>query len=87
MMNCGLSLKIDVSFDVDTEGIMVQKKSLTGDQSKIYKKYHRVRGILVYDFPYSEYTKILDDFTTKAIFESLCSTCEGNQHVKEDKAN
>jgi hypothetical protein len=68
MINCGISLKIDVSFDVDTEGIMVDKKSLTGDQRKIYKKHHKVRGILVYVFPYSEYTKILDKFTTKAIF-------------------
>jgi len=87
MMNCGISLKIDVSFDVDTKGIMVDKKSMIGDQRKIYKKHHRVRGIPVYALPYSEYTKILDKFTTKAIFESLCSTYEGNQLVKKDKAN
>jgi len=60
MMNYGISFKIDVNFDVDTEGYMVDKKSLTGDQRKIYKKHHRVRGILVYVLPYSKYTKILD---------------------------
>jgi len=37
--------------------------------------------------PHSKYTKIVDKFTYMAICESLCSTYEGNQQVKEVKAN
>jgi hypothetical protein len=37
--------------------------------------------------PHSEYTKIVDNFTYMATFESLCSTYEGNLQVKEVKAN
>jgi len=45
-------------------------------QRKIYRKNHRVRGILVDALPHSEYTKIVDKSTVKTIFESLCSTYE-----------
>lgn len=37
--------------------------------------------------PHSKYTKIVDKSTAKSIFESLCSTYEGNQQVKEAKVN
>jgi len=37
--------------------------------------------------PHSEYTKILDKSTTKSNFDSVCSTYEGNQKVKEAKAS
>jgi len=76
-----------VTFPVGFEGIMVDKKSLTEAQRKIYKKHHKVCGILVEVLPHSKYTKIVDKFTYKATFESLCSNYEGNQQVKEDKAN
>jgi hypothetical protein len=46
-----------------------------------------VRGILVEALPHAEYMKIGDRSTAKSIFESLCSTYEGNQQVKEAKAN
>jgi len=42
---------------------------------------------LVEAIPHSEYTKIVDKSTSKSIFESLRSAYEGNQQVKEAKAN
>ena len=53
----------------------------------LYKKHHRVRGILVDALPHSKYIKIIDKSTAKTIFESMCATYEGNQQVKEAKAN
>jgi hypothetical protein len=53
----------------------------------INRKHHKVRGILVDSLPHSEYTKIVNISSNKSIFESLCSTYEGNQQVKEAKAN
>jgi hypothetical protein len=50
-----------VGFPVDAKGMVVDKKSLTEAQRKIYnnnnnKKHHRAHGILVKALPHSEYT-------------------------------
>jgi len=37
--------------------------------------------------PHAEYMKVGDRSTVKNHFESLCSTYEGNQQVKEAEAN
>lgn len=58
------------------------RKTLTHALQKLYRKHHRVKGILVDAFPHSEYVKIIDKSTAKTIFESLCSIYEGNQQVK-----
>jgi len=58
--------------------MVTDRKKLTTTQKKIYKKNHRVRGILVEALPHAEYMKIGDKSTAKSIFESLCSTYEGN---------
>jgi len=60
-------------------------KKLITTQKKIYKKHHRVRGILLEAFPHAEYMNIGD--SEKSVFESLCYTYKGNQQVKEAKAN
>jgi len=75
-----------MSFHVESEGMVVDRKSLTEAHRMIYMKHHKVRGILVESSPHSKYTKIVDKSTAKAIFESLCSY-ERNQQVKETKAN
>lgn len=62
-------------------------KSLTPTQKKTFRKHHRVRRILVEALPHSEYIKIIDKSTAIIIFESLVATYEGNQQVKEAKAN
>lgn len=67
--------------------MLTDRKKSTATQKKIYKKHHRVRGILVEVLPHTEYTKIGDRSTGKSIFESLYSTYEGNQQVKEAMAN
>jgi len=70
-------IKDGVLFPVDTKRIVPDKKSLSATQNSVYRKHHRVRGILVDALPHSQYTNILDKFTTEEIFESLCSTYEG----------
>jgi len=67
--------------------MVVDIKNLSVAHKKIDKKHHRVRGILVEALLHSKYTKIVDISTTKRTFEPLCSTYEGNQQVKETKAN
>lgn len=37
--------------------------------------------------PHFEYIKIIEKFTTKTIFKSLCAIYEGNQQVQEAKTN
>jgi hypothetical protein len=76
-----------VTFEADAEGIVTYRKCMTPAQRKIYKKHHIVRGVLMNALPHAEYTKIVNRSTAKAIYESLCSTYEGNQQVKEAKAN
>jgi hypothetical protein len=67
--------------------MVVDIKCLIVAQRNIYKKHHIIRGILVEYLSHSKYIKIIEKFTAKAIFESLCSTYEGNQQVKDVKAN
>lgn len=72
---------------VDPNGTVVDRKSIFEDHRNIYRKHHKVRGILVEVRSHSEYTKIVDKPTSKAIFESLYSTYEGIQQIKEVKTN
>lgn len=48
-----------VTFEVDEEGIVPDTKCLTHVQRKIYKKYHRVRGMLLDVLPHAKYTKVV----------------------------
>jgi len=52
----------------------------------MYKKHHKIRGILVAALLHQEYLKMSDKTTTKAMFASLYSNYEGNKKVKEAKA-
>lgn len=72
---------------VDSVGMVKDRKTLTQSQNKMYRKHHRVRGILIEDLSHSKYIKIFNKSTTNTILESLCSTYEGNQQVKEAKEN
>lgn len=80
-------LEVGIDFDVDVVGMVKDRKALTPSEKKVYRKHHRVRGILIEALPHSEYIKIIDNYTADTIFESLCSTYEGNQQVKEAKVN
>src|SRR4030065_1028137 len=76
-----------IDIEVDDEGKCVDRKRLTDEQKKVYKKHHRVRGIMCDAIPHEEFMKISKKSTAKSIFESLCSSYEGNQQVREAKAN
>jgi len=71
----------------EQEGIVVDRNSFIEAQRKIYRKHHKLRGTLVDVSPHLEYTKLMDKSIAKSIFESICSTYEGNQQVKNVKAN
>ncbi|XP_050884962.1 uncharacterized protein LOC127088093 [Lathyrus oleraceus] len=72
---------------VNEVGMVSDRKGLTPSHKKVYRKHHRVIGILVDAPPHSEYIKIIDKSTAKTIVSSLCATYEGNQQVQEAKVN
>lgn len=80
-------LEDGINIQVNGVGMVSDRESLTHAYKKIYRKYHRVRGILVNDLPHSEYIKVSDKFTSYTILKSLYATYEGNQQVPEAKAN
>src|SRR4030065_1042305 len=76
-----------IDIEVDDQGKSADRKSLTEAQKKVYKKHHRARGIIIDVIQHEEFMRICNKSTAKSIYDSLCSTYEGNQQVKEAKAN
>jgi hypothetical protein len=70
---------------LDEEGAAVDRKKHTPTETKIYKKYHIIRGALVTAIPKAEYMKMSDNSTAKAMFASLCANYEGSKKVREAK--
>jgi hypothetical protein len=66
--------------ELDEEGVVVDRKKHTAAQKKMYKKHHRIRGIIVASLPHKEYLKMSDKTTAKAMFASLCSNHKGNKN-------
>ena len=66
-----------IEIEVDDEGKCADRKRLTDEQKKIYKKHHRVRGIMCDAIPHEEFMKISNKSSAKTIFESLCSSMKG----------
>ena len=71
---------------LDEEGVAIDRKKHTPAQKKLYKKHHKMRGILVASIPRTEYMKMSDKSTAKAMFASLCANYEGSKKVREVKA-
>jgi len=71
---------------LDEEGDVIDRKKHTPTQKKLYKKHHTIRGSLVTAIPKTEYMKMSDKSTTKAMFASLCANYEGSKKVREAKA-
>jgi len=71
---------------LDEEWAAADRKKHTLAQKKLYKKHHKIRKILVAALPRTEYLKMSDKSTAKAIFSSLCANYEGSMKVKEAKA-
>jgi len=80
-------MEYGVDLTLDEEDVVVDRKKHIVAQKKLYKKHHKIRGILVDALPHKEYLKLGDKSTTKAMFKSLCYNYEGNKKVKEAKAN
>jgi len=72
--------------ELDEEGAAIDRKKHTPAQKKLFKKHHKIRGILVASIPRIEYMKMSDKSTTKAMFASLCANYEGSKKVREAKA-
>jgi len=71
---------------LDEEGAAIDRKKHTPAQKKLYKKHHKIRGILVAALPRTEYLKMSDKSNAKAMFTSLCANYEGSKKVREAKA-
>jgi len=69
---------------LDEEGVVVDRKKYTYAQKKLYKKHHKIRGILVV-LPHTEYLKMSDKSTSTAMFVLLCANYEGSKKVREAK--
>src|SRR4030067_2512625 len=52
-----------IEIEVDDEGKCADRKKLTDEQKKIYKKHHRVRGIMCDVIPLEEFVKICSKST------------------------
>ncbi|KAK2456806.1 hypothetical protein QL285_004143 [Trifolium repens] len=63
-----------------------ERKKFTPTDKKLYKKHHKVKDLLIGCITHDEYLKITDKSTAKSIYDSLCSTYEGNKQVQEAKA-
>ncbi|WJX25131.1 hypothetical protein P8452_14201 [Trifolium repens] len=62
-----------------------ERKKFTHTDKKLYKKHHKVKDLLIGCITHDEYLKITDKSTAKSIYDSLCSTYEGNKQVQEEK--
>jgi len=71
---------------LDEEGATIDRKKHTPAQNKLYKKHHKIRGIRVASIPRTEYMKMSDKSTAKAMFASPCANYKGSKKVREAKA-
>ena len=71
---------------LDEEETAIDRNKHIASQKKMYKKHHKIRGILVAALPHKEFLNMCDKSTTKAMFAFLCLNYEGNKKVKETKA-
>ena len=61
------------------EGATIDRKKHIPAQKKLYKKHHRMRGIIVASIPRTEYMKMSDKSSTNAMFSSLCANYKGGK--------
>ncbi|MCH84802.1 aspartyl-tRNA synthetase [Trifolium medium] len=75
--------------NMDEEGVVsiANRKLFTAEQNKQYKKHHKVKSIFTKSISHSEFLKISNKSTAEFVWDSLCSTYEGNEQVQEAKAN
>ncbi|MCI24063.1 aspartyl-tRNA synthetase [Trifolium medium] len=73
--------------NMDGDGVVIiaNRKLFTEEQKKQYKKHNKVKSILTKSISHSEYLKISNKSSAKFIWDSLCSTYEGNEQVRKPK--
>jgi len=71
---------------LDKEGVAIDRNKHIPAQKKLYKKHHKIRGILVASIPHTEYMKMSDKSIVKTMFASLCANYEGSKKIREEKA-
>ncbi|WJX38864.1 hypothetical protein P8452_26483 [Trifolium repens] len=64
----------------------INRRSLSEAQKKVYINHRKVRYIMIEAIPYSEYIKLTDTSTAKAVYDSLCATYEEDEPKKESKS-
>lgn len=68
---------------VDSNGVKFGRNEMDEQQKNDNKNHHRSRKILLNNISYTEYDSITNRDSVKSIFDSLRTTHEGNQQVKE----
>ncbi|MCI33286.1 aspartyl-tRNA synthetase, partial [Trifolium medium] len=74
------------NLDDDGKLTITRKKALLVADRKIYNKHHKVRDIIIGAITNDEYERITDKSTAKHMYDSLCSTYDGNEQIQEAKA-
>jgi len=75
------------SIPANSGGVTLNKKDLKVVENKMYKRHREARNIVVNTLSFLEFTKVVDKYTVKSIYESFCNMYKGNQQIKETKAN
>jgi hypothetical protein len=68
------------------DGMTINRRSLSEAQKKVYINHRKVKYIMIEAIPYSEYIKLTNTSTAKAVYDSLCATYEEDEPKKESKS-
>jgi len=60
-----------IHIEVYEEGVAADRKKLTAAQKKLYRKNHKVSGIIVVALPHRKYLKLSDKSTTKVCAKTV----------------
>ncbi|CAJ2628538.1 unnamed protein product [Trifolium pratense] len=66
---------------------ITDRKLLSAADMKIYTNHHKVKDIIVGAIKHEDYVRIRDKSSVKSIFDSLCTTYDGNEKVQKAKAS
>jgi hypothetical protein len=74
-----------ITIPVDEKGVAIDRKKLTDAQRKIYRKHHKVRGLIVDVLPHNEYLKLSDKLTATTIFNFFAQTMKVTRRLEKPK--
>ena len=70
---------------LDEEGVAIDRKKHTPAQKKLYKKHHKIRGILVAFIPRIEYMKMSDKSTARQCLLYFVKTMKLVRRLEKQK--